>query len=208
MRDMEKVFINADAKEEVKAIPEEIPEGKALGLVTTVQFLKQLPRIKEKIPGSIVGGQILGCDIKQALRIDEQVDAFLYIGTGRFHPLTIKRKTGKEVYCLNPETGHTDRITHEEIKESERREKAGLAAFHSASKVGIIVTTKHGQQRLKDALELKTKLEKKSYIFMAETIDLNDFENYELDCLVNTACPRLVEDESPRPIINIDRVTS
>jgi len=81
-----------------------------------------------------------------------------------------------------------------------------LIKFYSAKNIGILVTTKPGQQYLKKATELKAKLkDKQCYIFISDTIDLNDLENYPfIDSWVNTACPRLSDYSSN--IINIEEL--
>ena len=52
--------------------------------------------------GSLIAGQILGCDAKSAGKIAERVDSFLYIGDGEFHPIAIALETKKPVYKYNP----------------------------------------------------------------------------------------------------------
>jgi len=53
---------------------------------------------------------------------------------------------------------------------------------------------------------LKKKYEdKKFYTFIAETIDLNQLENFPfIECWVNTACPRIAEDK--KGMININEI--
>ncbi len=78
--------------------------------------------------------------------------------------------------------------------------------FLNAEKVGILISTKPGQENLKKALSLRTKLkDKKSYLFINNNIDLKEFENFGIDSWVNTACPRLDFDSS---VINIDDLNS
>ena len=78
-----------------------IKENK-IGLITTVQHEGMLEGIAKKLEKAgkkaIIGGTILGCyaDVK---KITDKVDAFLFVGSGRFHPLALKGK----VYCLDLE---------------------------------------------------------------------------------------------------------
>ena len=56
---------------------------------------------------------------------------------------------------------------------------------------------------LKEAETLKKKLEKSNkevYLFLSNNINPAEFENFPIDCWVNTACPRL--DFDSRKIIN------
>ena len=75
---------------------------KKVGLVTTVQHKHELKKIKELIEKTgkktVIGGQILGCDVNAAKKIKSKVDAFLYIGSGEFHPLGVALETNKKVF--------------------------------------------------------------------------------------------------------------
>ncbi|MBI2655381.1 diphthamide synthesis protein, partial [Candidatus Woesearchaeota archaeon] len=73
---------------------------KKIGLATTVQFLDYVDGIKQFLQSKgkeifvdkmrqKYEGQLLGCDQGAAVKIKEEVDAFLYVGTGVFHPLGI-----------------------------------------------------------------------------------------------------------------------
>jgi len=81
-----------------------------IGLLTTVQFAFQIEDIKSQLIGKKVivpkgkqkhYAQVLGCDVSASEAIKDKVDAFLYIGSGEFHPLGIALKTGKTVFCFN-----------------------------------------------------------------------------------------------------------
>jgi 2-(3-amino-3-carboxypropyl)histidine synthase len=79
-----------------------------------------------------------------------------------------------------------------------------------AYRVGILVSTKPGQNRLKRAIFLKKKLEaegKKVFVFVANEIvpeSLLDFP--DIEAWINTACYRLIDDSErfERPIVNLD----
>jgi len=179
-----------------------------VGLITTVQFVDYLERIKKffinKKIKIFVGkgkqkykGQILGCDVSSAEKIDGKVDAFLYIGTGKFHPLIVGVRTGKEVFTFNPVSGEFGKVKEEEIEHYKKRKKAALVRFLSADNVGVLVSTKKGQYcdvKELDWLEKKYP-KKKFYLFVAETFDYNQLENFNfIEAWVNTACPRIEED--------------
>ena len=93
---MEKLFIEARYKGKIKINKKDIAQlPKKLGLATTVQFLGNLEEIKQQFKDKtifvgketqIYEGQILGCDVSGAEKIKNKIDAFLYIGTGHFHP--------------------------------------------------------------------------------------------------------------------------
>ncbi|MFA5084489.1 MAG: diphthamide synthesis protein, partial [Candidatus Paceibacterota bacterium] len=64
---------------------------------------------------------------------------------------------------------------------------------------GILVSTKPGQNKTKQALALKKKLEhegKKAYIFSFDNFDINQLENFpEIKCWINTMCPGLSREQ-------------
>jgi len=74
----------------------------------------------------------------------------------------------------------------------------------AADNVGVLVSTKSGQQYLKNALLLK-RSKKNIYIFVDNTFNYAEMENFPfIDVWVNTACPRIGDDETPKPLININ----
>ena len=77
--------------------------------------------------------------------------------------------------------------------------------FLNSKKVGILVSLKPGQERLKEALKLSKKLEKEAYLFLFNNISPAEFENFpQIGSWVNTACPRL--DMESNKIVNADVV--
>lgn len=222
---MKTMYIKAEIEEDVlpavEANLDKLPEK--IGLLTTAQHISQFDDIKkfleEKGKAVFVGdskkttypGQILGCDFEAAKKIADKVDSFLYIGTGRFHPLGIVMYTGKKVLAANPLTKEIREFDKKDTEKIEKRKKGALVKFYSAENIGIIVSTKPGQNRMKDALELKRDFKKKgknAYIFITDTLDFSEIENFPfVDCYVNTMCPRIGLDDTIRiakPIINID----
>jgi len=209
---MKTLFIPAKSKEDVMPVVKKALKllPKKIGLVSTIQFLDQLPKVKKLLEKNnkkaFIGGQILGCNTKSAEKIAKKVGAFLYIGSGHFHPIAVKLAANKEVIIANPLSGNAGKVSEQDIKRLKAKKKTALIKFYSAETIGILVSTKPGQQNLKKAFELKKKLKnKKCYIFVSDTIDLADLENYPfIDCWVNTACPRL-SDYSGN-IINIEEI--
>ena len=124
---MKLFFINAYSKKDVLPLVKKIKISERLGLLTTAQYINQLDAIHKAIPRSVIGGQVIGCEAHNALKIKDQVDSFLYIGTGKFHPIEIALTTQKEVYLLNPESETFSKLKKTEIKDYEKR-KIGLKA--------------------------------------------------------------------------------
>jgi 2-(3-amino-3-carboxypropyl)histidine synthase len=154
-----------------------------------------------------VGGQILGCRQDNALKLD--VDCFLYIGSGRFHPLGVALKTDKPVYILNPLSGVLDSITPDEKKRWLGKRKGAISRAMESRTFGLMVSTKDGQFNIKKAMELKKRLKEKgkeAVIFAADELSPNNLLPFKVDCWVNTACPRIAGDEYNRPVINADEL--
>jgi len=178
---------------------------KKIRLITTVQYISFLAPIKKELEKrgkkvSIVKGtltkypgQILGCDIGAAKKLS-RVDAFLFIGSGRFHAEQVALAVKKPVFIWQPENNRLDKIKEEDMLKLKARKKAALANFLAAEQVGILVSIKPGQENLKKALKIKEELEKKgkeAFIFIADTINLQELENFSCKAWLNIACPAL-----------------
>ena len=200
---MKTLFIPAKSKIDISIVLKKVKIKGKLGLITTAQFLQQLPKAKKVLKNSIIAGQILGCNVSAAEKIKNKVNAFLYIGSGKFHPIQAAIKTNKPVYIANPNTNEFSKISKEEIERKKREQKGKLLRFLSSEKLGILVSTKPGQNNLKKALSLQKKLKKESFIFMFNTLNIEELENFrDIDCWINTACPRI----EGKKIINMDVV--
>ena len=125
---MRTIFVEAYIKEDLTPLLDKIIEkvkDKKIGLVTTVQHIKGLDFVKEYLERKgfevFIGkpaknmvpkqgiyafhaGQLLGCDATAALDIEENVDSFIYLGTGEFHPLHLAYSTDKPIWLANPLT--------------------------------------------------------------------------------------------------------
>ena len=186
-----------------------------LMLMGTTQFAQQMPAIKKQVEDSgrkvelfrgvhdVNAGQILGCDIFQSGKKNQ---AYLYVGDGLFHPTALLYDNEQPVHYYNPFNGEHIVLTQKDLKKVLDRRKASIARFYAADNVGVLVTTKPGQNNMIGALELKKRLEaegKAAFIFVDETLNMGQLENFPfIDCWVNTACPRIVED-TQHAIINL-----
>jgi len=197
---MKTLFIPAKSKVDISVVLKKVKIKGKIGLITTAQFLNQLPKAKKIIKNSIIAGQILGCNVSTAEKIKNKVNSFLYIGSGKFHPIQAAIKTNKQVYIANPNTNEFSRISKEEIEKKKREQKGKLLKFLASKKLGILVSTKPGQNNLKKALSLQKKLKKESFIFIFNTLNTEELENFpDIDCWINTACPRI----EGKKIVNI-----
>jgi 2-(3-amino-3-carboxypropyl)histidine synthase len=192
-----------------------------IGLVANVQFVDSLKGVKKFLEekgkivrigkGRFYEGQILGCDTSSAKEMEKEVDAFLYIGSGNFHPLGLALQTDKPVYSLNVEKGELENL--KELKEKFLKQRyVTVALAKDAKTFGILVSVKPGQLNLELAKRIKKGLEKKgkkAFILIFNEIKPEKLEGFDLDCYINTACPRIAIDnrtEFRKPILNSDEI--
>ena len=184
-KDVMPAIINAE-----RMLPEKI------GVVTTAQHLHKVAEAVKFLQGKghyvlVEGsGQVLGCDASNAAKIKDRVDAFLYIGSGEFHPQMVSYSAGKKVVRANPYSGEADEIKQDWEKERYLR----ISKAMRAKSFGIVVGKKPGQRHLRRAVELRKKIRGSSLISMEmitpETIDYLPFGAF-----IITACPRIVLDD-------------
>ncbi|HKZ23247.1 MAG TPA: diphthamide biosynthesis enzyme Dph2 [Thermoplasmata archaeon] len=183
---------------------------KRVGLLTTTQYRHWLPRIRDYLEGRghevLIGepdrrvayaGQLLGCDYHTATVIEKDVDGYLYIGTGDFHPLGVAILVDKPVIIADPERGTARDLA--EVKDRILRQRhAAIARSKDAKVFGIIVSRKIGQIRMDLANDLKALAEKhgrQANLFLMDLVSPELLEGYRVDAWVNTACPRIaIED--------------
>src|SRR3989339_1905608 len=115
---------NLNIQEKIKKIKIE----ESFVIVTTVQYLDEVKKLK----GHKVAGQILGCNTDVINK--HKVDAYLYIGTGKFHPLILAFRTKKKVYTFDPHTENFSHITKEEQERYEKKKVGALLRYYNAKK--------------------------------------------------------------------------
>lgn len=208
---MRTLFLEAKSTIDVN-IPDnylkELPDK--IGLVTTIQFINSIDRVKKKLESMkkevFIGkgarckyrGQILGCDVSAAEHFKQEAEGFLYIGSGEFHPVMIALKTNKKVFKFNPLTNEFSEVKKSEIEKINGRLKGMRAKFYSSQTIGVLVSTKQGQQNLKIAEKLrKNYSDKKFHVFAFDTLDFSQLENFpDVQFWINTACSRIVYDDA------------
>ena len=116
--------------------------------------------------------QVLGCSKPNF----KKTQAILLIGSGRFHAISLATETNLPIYIL--ERYKLTKISEEEINNLKSRKKAAYLNCLQSDKVGLLVSTKPGQENLKDALSMKKKLKNKSpYLFIGNNFVSSEFEN-------------------------------
>jgi len=182
---------------------------KKVGLITTIQHHHLLQDIKQKLSENNIKttighgdnaiakpGQVLGCNFSAT---DIDVNQYLYIGTGNFHPTGVAYSTNKPVTILDPEKQEI-----REIKDTENFQKkryATIAKAQKASTIGVILGTKTGQTRKKLALQIKERLKKEGYkatVITMEEVTPNRLLQLGYDAYINTGCPRITYDDQKR----------
>jgi len=197
-----------------------LKKHRKIGLVTTSTYNKMLASVsdflmetgKEPVTGEGYKpqgkGEILGCDVAAARSIAPKVEVFLYIGDGKFHPMDVYLKTKKQVFIFNPLLDNVYELDYDDAQDYEKKRFMRLGKVKSAGKIGILVSTKIGQANLRKAMDLKRILEERgtdSYILVFDTLNpasLADFSG--IDAFINTACPRIADDDFPKPVVNAD----
>lgn len=143
--------------------------------------------------------QVLGCSKPF---IKKEIKSIILLSSGRFHAVSLAYETNLPVYIL--ENNKLLQISQNEIDLLKMNKKSAYVQFLSSSQIGMIISTKPGQENLKQALILSKQIEKeyskKTYHFISNNINVKEFENFGLDSWVNTACPRM---DFNTPIINI-----
>ncbi len=204
------------SKQEIAKLP------KKIFLAYTIQYKETAEQVKKQLQANkiIITGfqQILGCS-----KVNTK-DPILYIGTGKFHYMNLllqspaiyiiaeNKITGKQLlrnqqFSLTHQIHDTNpirdlvikQIPKQEIELQRNKRYAAYAKYLRAVNIGILVSTKPGQENLSEAIKLKARLKKQgknSYIFLGSNIDINQFENFHIDSWVNTACQGLSYDNS------------
>jgi len=144
--------------------------------------------------------QVLGCSNP---KFSKEIQAILLISNGKFHAVSLAYETNLPVFLLDH--NKLEKISNEQIENMKKNQKASYVRYLSAKNIGILVSTKPGQENLKQALDFKNNLkDKKGYLFIANNLNTNEFENFNIDSWVNTACPRM--DLNNNKIINLKYV--
>jgi len=178
---------------------------KIVGLVTTVQHAHLVPameaflsskgydvRVAEGSDRTPLRGQVLGCSFTAAKSTG--APEILFVGTGLFHPIGIELATKARVIALDPLTGTAQEVSAETLM---RRRFVVMENARGARSIGIIVSTKSGQQRRALAERLAA-LSPGAVIVTMREVSPDELLNLGFDCYVNTACPRLAYDDQVR----------
>jgi 2-(3-amino-3-carboxypropyl)histidine synthase len=205
------IYIETPSKADIRPVVEkaaiELGSG-TLGVLTTVQHVHQMEEVRSILeskgiickfgPGDSrikYPGQLLGCNFSAA---DVECEQYLYIGSGKFHPLGVAIATKRKVLAADPFTDTIEWIGPERIL----RIRYGIITKCLDAKIfGIIASTKIGQDRKTLAENLGRLAEKhhRQYLIISlDNITPDALLQFKVDAFVNTACPRIAIDDSKR----------
>ncbi len=176
-------------------------------VATTANFRYLLEKVKE-IPGVVIGrgswrvpyeGVVLGCDTTAC---DVEADLNVFIGDGSFHPMAIWINTRRPTFVVDP-SGSVTEISYEKVL----KKRLALIGSVSGKRIGILVSSKVGQNRRKLAFqlyELSKGLGYEPYLFVSDYLDPSYLLGIDVDFFVYTGCPRVPIDDAeryPKPLL-------
>ena len=202
-------------------------EVDTVGLVGVTQYMDRAEKAREFLESKgfevVEGrtglrttepGQVLGCDAGAAHNIAHKVDAFVFLGSGHFHPSQVS-ETGKKVYVVDPYQKNIWVEPANSLDNEMRAEHARVIKHKDKKKWGIVTSSKKGQNYMRAVEIAKEKLEKHGkdvYVFVEDRIFEPDYKGYGIDVYVNCACPRMTKDwqdlayVSPKALDVLDEV--
>jgi 2-(3-amino-3-carboxypropyl)histidine synthase len=187
-----------------------------IALATTTQHLNLLDEIKDYLEDNgkeiVLGsskstrkGQVLGCNFSSIKNLE--AEAYLFVGSGNFHPLGIHLFTKFPVIVADPYAGEA-RDIGEFADKILRIRFARITKAKEAKRWGILISSKEGQHRLELAKEIKKSLDDEgmeAFLIILDNISPEALLPYmDLEGFVVTACPRIAIDDSQmykKPVI-------
>lgn len=183
-----------------------LKEWNKIGLATTIQHIQVLDQAREKLVRAgktvIIGdagrisyaGQVTGCDYTNVMSIAEEVEAFLFIGGGRFHALGIALAASKPTIVADPYQNDAYPILAD-VQRILKQRYISIGQATQAKVIGVLVGLKPGQLHLDESKKVKETAEKigKAACLLAikEVTPEALLEFPTIDAYVNTACPRI-----------------
>jgi 2-(3-amino-3-carboxypropyl)histidine synthase len=155
-------------------------------------------------------GNVSGCDYSNVKSIADDVEAFLFVGGGRFHALGIALSTSKPTIIADPYDKKAYSVDDEAQKIIRQRWSCVEEAVR-AKTIGILVGLKPGQKNLGQALKIREMAEKNGQVAfllaVKEVLPETLLEFPTLEAYVNTACPRISLDapaKFSKPVLTME----
>jgi diphthamide biosynthesis enzyme Dph1/Dph2-like protein len=145
--------------------------------------------------------QVLGCS---KLKTEFPI---VLIGQGRFHAYNLALQSKHPLLLYS--NGSSLVIGERELADLKKKKQASLSKFLASDRIGLLVSTKPGQENIELAIDLKKKITKKYpdktvFILLSNNINISEFENFDIEFFINTACPGLLNDTAK--IANTDDI--
>jgi 2-(3-amino-3-carboxypropyl)histidine synthase len=216
---------NSNIEKSVKKALSLMENYKKVGLVTTVQHVHMLEGAKEILlkankavaigdSGQLpYAGQVTGCNYANAKAVAKEVEAFLFLGGGRFHAIGVELAARKPTIIADPyqKTAFT---IEKETKKIINQRWAAIQEAKESKNFGILIGLKTGQKQMEKALNLKEKLTnagKNAFLLALREITPEALLQFPaLEAYINTACPRVGLDETSkfhRPVLTPEELT-
>ncbi|HLE05813.1 MAG TPA: diphthamide synthesis protein [Candidatus Nanoarchaeia archaeon] len=197
---MKKIFIPVTDEFKLPSVTELIKDYKKILITSTIQFSAMIDKLKDLLKNHDITiiPPVLGCS-----KINTTADAIIIITTGEFHAINIALRTGKPVFVIGP--NGVKRISDKDIKDLQKKKAMMISKVLDAKIIGVLLSTKPGQEHEEIANELISKLKskgKEAYLFVANELSPSQLNDFPVDAWINTACPRISEDEFDKPIVN------
>jgi len=195
-----------------KALPL-LKHFKKVGLTTMVQHGNMLSEARELLLQArkrvAVGdtgrlkhaGQVIGCNYSNATAVAKDVEAFLFVGGGRFHAVGVALATSKPTFVADPYERRAYSIDAE-VQKIVKQRWMSISEAQRAERFGILIGLKSGQRHLEKAQQIKEKLKKagkKTTLLAVREVTPDALLEFPtIDAYVNTACPRISLDDAYR----------
>jgi 2-(3-amino-3-carboxypropyl)histidine synthase len=211
------VYVEARATVNVnEAVEKALPllrKWQKIGLTTTVQHVQTLDAVRETLVRAgktvIIGdtgrlsypGQVIGCDYTNARSILKDVEAFLFVGGGRFHALGVALSTSKPTIVADPYNNQAFSVA-DDAERIIRQRWRSIEEAEKARSFGILIGLKPGQKNMEQALQIRQKFEEKGktacLLALKEVTPEALMEFPTIEAYVNTACLRLSVEDAQR----------
>jgi 2-(3-amino-3-carboxypropyl)histidine synthase len=216
-------FSSLDVMGILPKIKRHIGDSKNIGLVSTVQHVHLLGKVKDYLEknglrvyvGKAAGkvpydGQVLGCDYSTAKSISDNVDKFVIVGGGKFHAIGLAMATKKECIIADPYSG-TVASTIEDLRTYLKSRYAYIMEAKKGNTFGVVMGLKFGQFDEARALRARNAFRKSGrnvVLFCADNLSPDRLNSIsDIDAFVIAACPRIAIDDAAlfrKPVLTVD----